>query len=158
MDANHALAESLRQLGPRLEATGCRWTVIASAAVALHTGDAAGIGDLDVLVDADGAAAAFAALGLPLLSGKPSDRFRSRWFGRWQAPPLAVELFAGFELFAEGGWQPVRVASRQALSFAGVPAYAPAVLELADMLRRFGRPKDLARAERLTTSARFPSR
>lgn len=158
MDASVALAETLRLLGHRLDAAGCRWTVIASAAVALHTGDAAGLGDVDVLVDEADGPSAFAELGLPMVSGQATERFRSRLFGQWDETPLTVELFAGFELFSQGEWQDVRVNSRQPVSFQGVRAYVPAADELAAMLLSFGREKDLARAAQLSASVRFPSR
>lgn len=154
MDANEALAETLRQIGPRLDAAECRWTVISSAAVALHTGDAAGVGDVDVLVDQADGPSAFAELGLPMLPGQATERFRSRLFGQWEETPLTVELFAGFELFSQGAWQDVRVNSRVRVNFEGVPAYVPAVDELAAMLRDFGREKDLARAALLSTGRR----
>jgi len=158
MDANAALAETLRLLGPRLDAARCSWTVIASAAVALHTGHAAGVGDLDVLLDEAGAAAAFAALGLPLTTGAGTDRFRSRLFGTWHGGPLAVELFAGVEVCSSGHWQEVRVEERLEVEFQGVRAYVPSQAELAAMLLRFGREKDRARAAMLSASGRFPSR
>lgn len=158
MDTNAALAESLRQIGPRLDAAGCRWTVIASAAVALHIGDAKGVGDVDVLVDHADGPSAFAELGLPLAPGQATERFRSRLFGQWEEAPLTVELFAGFELFRQGEWQDVRVKSRVRVNFEGVGAYVPAADELIAMLRGFGREKDLARADLLSASGRFPSR
>lgn len=158
MDANAALANTLCMLASRFDAAGCRWTVISSAAVALYTGDAQGVGDVDVLVDEAGAVAAFAALGLPLVAGQGTDRFRSRLFGQWEGPPLMVEVFAGFELFSEGVWQEVRVEDRREALFEGVRAYVPARAELSAMLRRFGREKDLVRAAQLSASGQFPSR
>lgn len=158
MDPNTALAETLRLIGPQLDASGCRWTIIASAAVAIHTGNADGVGDVDVLLDEPGAEAAFAALGLPLVAGAGTDRFRSRLFGTWSDGPLAVELFAGFELCRDGVWQEVVVQDRQEVRFEGVLAYVPATAELEDMLRRFGREKDLARAAQLSPSGPSPSR
>lgn len=158
MDANAALAETLRLLAPRLDAAECRWTVISSAAVALHTGDAEGVGDVDVFIDEAGAAAAFAELDLPLVSGAGTHLFRSRLFGTWQGGPLAVEVFAGFELCTDERWQEVHVEERQEIKFGGVRAYVPAAAELATMLLRFGREKDLARAAQLSASGRFPSR
>lgn len=158
MDANSALAETLCLLGLRLDAVPCRWTVISSAAVAVHTGDATGVGDVDVLVDEAGDTAAFAALGLPLTPGQGTERFRSRLFGQWQEAPLTVELFAGFELCSQGEWQEVRVETRLQALFQGVQTYVPTAAELAAMLRRFGREKDLKRAETLSASGPFPSR
>jgi len=158
MDADKALAETLHLLGLRLDGVSCRWTMISSAAVAVHTGDATGVGDVDVLVDEVDATAAFAALGLPLTPGQGTERFRSRLFGQWQEAPLTVELFAGFELCRQGEWQEVRVETRLKALFQGVQTYVPAAAELAAMLRCFGREKDLMRAEMLSASGPFPSR
>ena len=157
MDANIALAETLRLLGVRLDAAPCRWTVISSAAVAVYTGDATGVGDVDVLVDEADAAAAFGALGLPMAPGHGTDRFRSRLFGQWQEAPLTVELFAGFELFSQGEWHEVRIETRLQALFQGVQTYVPTADELAAMLRRFGREKDLMRAALLNTQQGDPS-
>lgn len=158
MDPNSALAETLRLIAPRLDACGCRWTIIASAAVAIHTGNAEGVRDVDVLLDEPGAEALFEALGLPLVAGAGTDRFRSRLFGTWGGAPLAVELFAGFELCRNGVWQEVVARDRQEVRFGGVLTYVPAAAELEGMLRRFGREKDLARAAQLSPSGPSPSR
>jgi hypothetical protein len=158
MDPEAALAETLRLIVPRLDASGCRWTVIASAAVAIHTGNAEGVGDVDVLLDEPGAEAVFAALGLPLAAGAGTDRFRSRLFGTWHGAPMAVELFAGFELCRDGVWQDVRVEDCKEVRFGTIRAVVPAVDELRDMLRSFGRDKDLARAAMLSPSGQSPSR
>ena len=158
MDANAALAETLRTVGPQLDAARCRWTVISSAAVAVHTGNAAGVGDVDVLLDEAGASAAFSALGLPLTAGQGTDLFRSRYFGQWLGSPLTVELFAGFSLFRGGVWSQIEVADRREASFRGARVFVPEAGELAAMLRSFGRDKDLKRAALLSPSGPSPSR
>lgn len=158
MDANSSLAATLHNLAPLLDGAGCRWVIIGSAAVAMHTGDATGIGDVDVLIDEADAATAFAALNLPLCPGAGDERFRSRWFGTWLSAPLPVELFSGFEVRSDGPWRPVHLKTRIEREFGGARGYIPGAGELHDLLLSFGREKDLIRAARLNPSAPSPSR
>ena len=124
------------------------WWVIGSAAVALH-GAATSVADIDLLLDIDDAAAVFEAMGVPALPGRPDGRFRSDVFGRCTATPLAIELMAGLHLRRNDGWVPVALETRVARHGVFVPARA----ELAALLRRFGRDKDLGRAAALDVSS-----
>lgn len=134
------------------------WWIISSAALALHGVDPGLIGDVDVLFDARDADAVLAPLGLEAAVGSGSDRFRSALFVTWRAPPLAVDLFAGFELREEDRWSLVTLATRCPVDVGDARLWIPSREELRALLLRFGRPKDIARAALLTPSARFPSR
>jgi hypothetical protein len=158
MDHDAALAATLLDLAPVLARARHPWWIIAGAAVRLHGAADQTIGDVDLLIDPQDVTAVFAALGLPILAGVADERFRSAWFGRWEGAALPVEVFAGFELCEAGQWQPVRPASRIALACGRVQAFVPDAAELAEILRRFGRPKDLARAALLSSSGPSPSR
>ena len=118
------------------------WWVIGSAAVALHGADAGPIGDVDVLLAVTDAERLLPRLGLAVAGGQADERFRSAVFARWTAPPLPVEFMAGLEVKDEVGWTAVHPATRVAV--AGL--YLPDRAELVTILRRFGRPKDHARA------------
>ena len=119
--------------------------MIAGAAAALH-GCAGTVADVDVLTVIADADRAIARLALPPDLAAPSDRFRSERFARWAAPPLPVQIMAGFAVRTAEGWHPIAPSTRERVAIGGRCVFVPARGELAGMLRLFGRPKDLARA------------
>lgn len=125
------------------------WWIIGSAAVALHSGHADQVADVDLLMSAADAERVLGATGAERLDGKPSLRFRSAVFGVWRGAALPVDVMGDFSLFTGETWRPIRPLTRQGFAIAGQTLYAPAAGELRDILLAFGRPKDLARAERL---------
>lgn len=136
-------------LGMVAEAASCAreaWWIIGSAAVALHGRPIARVNDVDLLMSAGDAEAFLRSVGEPVRSGEPSERFRSRVFGRWSAPPLAVEVMGGFCVASDQGWSGVALQTREAVSIAGADVYVPSAQELAQLLVSFGRAKDLERA------------
>ena len=122
------------------------WWIIGSAAVRLHDVDPGPIGDVDLLMSARDAAALLRARGIAPLPGVPDDRFRSSVFGRWTVPAMTVEVMGGLATREAEGWRAVRPVTRQAVDWEGVTTFVPDRAELVALLRRFGRPKDLARA------------
>lgn len=152
------LSQALQAIGPALRLADHPWWLIGSGAVALHGIEAGPVADLDVLLDERDCPAVFARLGVPVAPGKADDRFRSAVFQRWAGASLPVELFAGFALREQGVWRPLVPQTRLAIAVGGETVYVPEREELAEILRRFGRPKDLRRAAALSPSGRFPSR
>lgn len=120
------------------------WWIIGSAAVVLH-GAVVQVGDVDVLMDEQDAAQLSEA-GLTWRLGEPDGRFRSTLFSRWTEPPLVVEFMAGLHVAKPGGWSPVQLATRDAVAIGPVTLFVPGRMELQDLLLRFGRAKDVARA------------
>lgn len=127
-----------------------QWCVITGAAMALHGFGDGGARDIDVIATEDAARGLMERLGLANLAdggrGEGAARFRSRVLLH---PPLGVvpvEVFAGFEVFAEGRWQAVPMPRGTAarLGEAALPVATRA--ELARLFSLFGRPKDLRRA------------
>ncbi len=53
---------------------------------------------------------------------------------------------AGFQLFHDGAWQPVCLASRVEIAIGDSSVFVPDRGDLIAMLHAFGRPKDLRRA------------
>jgi hypothetical protein len=119
------------------------------AAAALYGSDPFSVGDVDLLVDRDCAERLSARLGVMFAPGSPSARFRSDLFGRWCDPPLPVEIMAGFHVRAADRWTEVRPFTRERIEVEGSAVYVPLRAELAAMLRLFGRPGDLTRADLL---------
>lgn len=134
------------------------WWIVASAACRLHGIDPGVVRDVDVLMDERDLAAVLTPLGLAPVPGESDGLFRSRCFISWDQAPLTVEFFAGFELCEAGQWNAVRLQSREWRTIGDCRLPVPGRDDLAVLLRRFGRPKDLARAELLSPSGPFPSR
>lgn len=158
MTSDEALRETLQLVARAMAPARHDWWIVASAACRLHGIDPGAVRDVDVLLDERDLAAVLPPLGLASQQGQSDGLFRSRCFVSWDGAPLTVEFFAGFELCEAGQWSDVRLHTREWRSFAGVELPVPERQELADLLRRFGRTKDLARAELLSPSGPFPSR
>ena len=126
------------------------WWVISSAAVALHGGAPIAVGDVDVLMSVGDARRLMDRLGVVPIVGGASSLFRSTLFTRWETPPLVVEIMAGFYVAAGAGWTEALPRTRVSVLVEGSVVYVPDRAELAEMLRLFGRPKDLERVRLLT--------
>ena len=152
------LAATLRAVADAMVPARHDWWIVASAACRLHGIDPGVVRDVDVLLDERDLAAVLVPLGLSPAPGTSDGLFRSRCFVSWDGTPLTVEFFAGFELREAGQWSEVRLQTREWRGFDELELPVPQRGELAALLRRFGRPKDLARAELLSPSGPFPSR
>ena len=127
------------------------WWIISSAAVALHGVAPIVVGDVDVLTSVGDARRLMDALGITPIEDGASSLFRSTLFGRWQTPPLVVETMAGFHVATAAGWTEVLPRTRVPILVDGCTVYVPDRVELAGMLRLFGRRKDLERVRLLTS-------
>ncbi|HEX4181864.1 MAG TPA: hypothetical protein VHY34_01250 [Caulobacteraceae bacterium] len=146
---DEAAIETLAALAEPLAAAREPWWLIGGAAVALHGIDIGPLADIDLILSAAEARRLLDALNIPLDEGGGSDRFRSRVFGHWRDAPIAVDVMGDFEVRTPSGWVPVQPMSREAFTVGGATLYAPSRGEVIAILRLFGRPKDLARADRL---------
>jgi hypothetical protein len=128
------------------------WWLVGGAAVALQGLDIA-IADIDVMMSRRDVVRFIARLGIAPVEGVAIDRIRSEIWARWTAPPIAVDLMAGLQVRTGERWTRVAPGTRQAITVDGRTLYVPARPELIDILRLFGRPKDLERAEGLARLA-----
>jgi hypothetical protein len=158
MNLSAELRQTLIAVADVLSQASKPWWIISGAACALHGVTTGPTRDVDVLVDHADIEPLLAALNLQRSVTVPHELFRSGSLVNWSLNPLVVEFFADFEVRGEAGWEPVTVASRQCFRLESAQVYAPDRAELAAMLRKFGRPKDLARAALLNSSDPFPSR
>ena len=126
------------------------WWVISSAAVALHGVVPITVADVDVMTSVEDARRVMTRLGVVPARESASLMFRSAVFGRWTAPPLMVEIMAGFHVANAAGWTEVIPRTRVPILVEEAIVYVPDRVELAEMLRLFGRPKDLERVRLLT--------
>jgi hypothetical protein len=125
------------------------WWLFGGAAVALH-GLPIEIADIDVLMSARDIVELGSRLGIAADRDTPVDRIRSDIWLPWKAWPLCVDFTAGLQVRAEEGWIAIAPGTREAVQVEGRTLYVPSRAELIEILRLFGRPKDLARAEALT--------
>lgn len=137
------LAATLDAVAAELAEAVQPWWVIGSAAALLH-GAATQVADVDVLLslaDAERLAQRWNVDN----EANDDGRFRSDVFARWPDAPLPVEIMAG--LTVRG--RPVTPRTRERIGSVWVPSRG----ELVSILRRFGRPKDVARADLLEQPA-----
>lgn len=125
------------------------WWIIASAAAALHGASPITVADVDVLLSVEDINRILPALGIEPYQGPPNPLFRSEVFAKWPAPPVPVDLMAGFEHRVGDTWHPVRPATRQAATVGAATVHIPERDELRRIIEGFGRPKDLERARLL---------
>jgi hypothetical protein len=140
------LVDTLCRVGSAMEGALDPWWIIASAAMALHGARPIDVADVDLLTSERDAVALLGRLRIPTPPGGGSDRFRSRIFARWDAPPVPVEIMAGFEVLTPDGWQFVRPVSRLPKQIGNTRLFVPSVDELLVHCRLFARPKDEQRA------------
>ena len=132
------------------------WWIIGSAGVALHGVEAGPVKDVDLLVDEALAGAVLDRLGVVPLDMPPDPLFRSAVFARWTAPPVPVEVMAGFCVAEANAWHPVKPRSRERIMLDGNALFVPDRAELLGLFRQFGRPKDAARAAALEAAGARP--
>ena len=128
------LRRLFEHVAPDLDAMAASWALIGSGALILLGVPLEAAGDLDVVVDADGARRLRSAWTEWLESAEPKapdGPFRSDDFARYLTPWGPVEVMGG-----------LRVRGRL-LDVAGP---IPGAEEQLRILRLFGRPKDLAKA------------
>lgn len=92
------LRETLVMLADAMRDARDPWWVISSAAVALHGVTPIQVGDVDVLMSVSDAQRLMERLGVAPVDDAASPMFRSALFGRWEVPPLLVEIMADFHV------------------------------------------------------------
>lgn len=132
------------------------WWVVSGAAAWLYGCADAPERDIDVLVDLRDVSRLRSHAGLVFEAGLPDGRFRSQVFAT-QPGPIITEFFAAFEVRQGDSWIAYQPADRCWRTYVGVTLPVPSAGELIRQLNLMGRPKDLARAARLSASVRFPS-
>lgn len=140
------VAAALVDAAQRMAAARGPWWIIGSAAVTLH-GARTDVADIDVLAQETDARAVLDRAGIAAAAGAGSERFRSAVLGRIAGGALPIEVMGGLSLHSgSAGWEPLSLRTREPVLLAGATLWVPARAELIELLRRFGRDKDLARA------------
>ncbi len=143
------LVETLGSVAAMMKETRDPWWIIASAAAALHGAKPITVADVDVLLSVADAHRILPVLGIQPCQGPPNQLFRSKILAKWPAPPVPVDLMAGFEHRVGDTWHPVRPLTRQPIRIGAATVYVPERDELRRIIAGFGRPKDLERARLL---------
>lgn len=144
-----ALTAALRQVAADVRPARDPWWIIGSAAMALHGARPLQVADIDLLVSVEDAHRLLRARGLTPDVGTGSGRFRSQVHASWAAPPLTVDLMAGFQVRAGSDWREVHPRTRLRLETGAGAVFVPAIDELIEMCRLFDRPKDHERRRML---------
>jgi len=145
------LIQSLEMLAATAEALELRndWIVFGGAAMALSGVPDWPVPDIDVLASAETANDLIEAFGGQVITPETRDRFRSRLLARIDTTPVPIEIMVGLEVKTDDGWSPVAFRTRVDRPVQDRHIPTARIAEQAAMARRFGRPKDLQRAEAL---------
>ena len=128
------------------------WWIIGSTALWL-SGFKTRPKDIDILCSGAVAKALVKTCDMQLINSSEQDRFRSQIFDRKAIKGgLDVEIMGDFEVRGPGGWAPLWPVTRQTIDGPWGRVFVPEIDEQVDILRRFGRPKDLRRAEMVVSS------
>ena len=147
VEAEH-LTAAFARIAERLSGIQHDWWVIGSAALVLHGIPGIKVADIDILVpDVSRVQAILDALGAVPEEKAEHSLFVSERFARLQLGSLDVEVMAGLSVKTPAGLEPVAPSSRVAIDIGSGVIFVPELAELADILRRFGREKDLKRLE-----------
>ena len=157
MAVSPALAETILGLWPIAETRfRGRWWIIGSAAMVLLGVEGVEPHDVDLLCDADDAETLITTWS-PYLNAdyRPpgADRFRSR-FARFDHLPLPLEVMGGLQVNRGAGWQPLTIAETEQVDADVARVPVPSLREQQRILRLFGREKDLAKAELISSHLR----
>ncbi len=129
------------------------WGVFGSAGMALVGVPGLTPPDVDLIVSARDTRRLLERWNTAPLAAAASPLFRSAIFAKAHVAALPIEIMAGFEAFSDGAWAPVIPVTRQAVDWKGRRLFTPSAAEQAEICRRFGRPKDLARVALLEALA-----
>lgn len=155
--ASHAdLASTLAVLVETMAVARHDWWVVSGTAAWLYDCADPPQRDIDVLFDLRDVSRLRSQSGLMFGAGLPNGHFRSQAFAT-RPGPIVTEFFAAFEVRQGDSWIAYQPDDRCWRIYAGVTLPVPSPTELTRLFNLMGRPKDLARAERLSASARFPS-
>ncbi|MDA4847090.1 hypothetical protein [Hoeflea poritis] len=145
--------DTLRNIARAAPAGRNDWWIVGSGALMLCGIDVGTIRDVDVMASRETARGFLANWNVPAPPPQPDPFFRSNPFAQIRRPDLLpIDLLGDLHLFEEGRWNPVTFSSRIPAEIGQVQVFVPSLEEQRSLLLRFGRPKDLVRAEQVETA------
>jgi hypothetical protein len=130
------------------------WWIIGSAAIAASGIEGVEPDDVDILGSTATLLNFLDCWQVASGAAHPGGQFRSYPYVRVRLPGcLPIETMGDLQVYASGRWLPVRPATRVELKIAGHSIFVPTLREQIDILRMFGRPKDLAKARLIEAAA-----
>lgn len=143
------LIRTLETVSRVMAAAEGEWWIIGSAAMAVAGMDMDPV-DVDIFAASAALAPVLYALGIEALPPQGSDLFRSFPFAWLKIPgALTIEFMGSLEICREGRWRPLSIATRQPVAIGNAELFIPRLREQAEILRLFGRDKDLNRAAQI---------
>ncbi len=121
------------------------WHVFGSCALALYGIRGIEVRDIDILIDEKDARLLSQHSEISDESGGGTELFRSTYFFRLKHQATDIEIMADMKVRTGDRWDAFQFATTQSICAAGRDFTVPALDELKQSLRRFGRTKDLAR-------------
>jgi hypothetical protein len=142
MDAR--LETSLIQLASMMANANKPWWIIGSTALVLSGVRGLTPDDVDVVADGE---MLQRLLGITEPSRKPHEKFQSSPYVRISvAGGMDIEFQGDLALWENNKWTRLLIGSRIEIRFKDIALYVPNLEEQLQIFRRFGRPKDLAKA------------
>lgn len=150
------LEEAFAIVGRALSGSREPWWIIGSSALVLGGVVDLVPGDIDVLGSREGMIDLLQALGSDYgPSPGASARFRSDPYQRVRLPGLPdIEVMGGLNVMTQEGWAPVEPRTRVPVAVRDTTVFVPEPAEQGEILRLFGRDKDLAKARLVETFLR----
>lgn len=142
-----SLANAFRAIGEAAPPEAQDWWIIGSTAMVLAGIEGVEPDDVDIL-GSQATVLRFLGNWQVEPGGRvPGDRFRSFPYRRIRLPDCTdIETMGDLDVRVDGGWRRVVPRTRVEVKFGGVSLFVPEISEQAEIMRLFGRPKDLAKA------------
>jgi hypothetical protein len=138
------LETSLIQLAKMMAGTNKPWWIIGSTAMVISGVRGLTPDDVDVVADGE---MLQRLLGMTEPRHKPHEKFQSSPYVRTSvAGGIDIEFQGDLALWENDKWTRLLIGSRIEIRISDVVVYVPSLEEQLQIIRRFGRPKDLAKA------------
>ncbi|WP_117190807.1 hypothetical protein [Rhizobium terrae] len=146
MDLSEDMLERvLLQLSEFMSVCRDPWCIFGGAAMYLHGFRDPGFSDIDVLASLTDVERIAVSHALRNEAEGGTQRFRSQALLHPDIGDIAVEIMAGFEIFADGRWQAVTVADHAEVRYRSATVWVASPKDVGGIFRLCGRPKDIER-------------
>lgn len=147
------LANALAAIGEAVPPDAGDWWIIGSTAMTLSGIETREPDDVDVLGPARMLLDLLRRWGVEPGEARSSDRFRSHPYARASLPGCTpIETMGDLHVRHGDAWLPVRPRTRIAVAMGRHTFHVPALAEQIEILRLFGRPKDIEKARLIEAS------